>query len=190
VRARTSPRLRVARATLRWANLLLLAVLGAIAFEAILPLAWAIVRVRTLSLSPPFIVVVVLLTTSLLAYVVAEPIRIRRYQWRRMLWYPSTWLAIPMACGIAALAERLPAQFRPYSGSLVPDWQQVWLVVPIGGAAAVGLFLRQLPWRRARHVAVASSAGSADGFTWSDIEEWIAVGERPLMRGEKDLFQH
>lgn len=190
MRALSSPRLRVARATLRWANLLLLAVLGAIAFEAILPLAWAIVRVRALSLSPPFIVVVVLLTTSLLAYVAAEPIRVRRYQWRRMLWYPSTWLAIPLACGIAALAARLPTPLRPYSGLLVPDWQQVWLVVPIGGATALGLFLRQLPWRRARHVPVASIAGSADGFTWSDIEGWIAVGERPLMRGDKDLFQH
>jgi hypothetical protein len=82
-----------------------LAVLGAIAFEAILPLSWAIVRGRALSLSPPFIVVVVLLTTSLLAYVIAEPVRIRRHQWRTMLWYPSTWLAIPLACGIAALTE-------------------------------------------------------------------------------------
>ena len=190
MRAFTSPWLRVARATWRWANLLLLAVLGAIVFEAILPRAWAIARVSALSLSPLFIMVVVLLTTSILAYVVAEPIRIRRHQWRRMLWHPSTWLAIPLACGIAAIAERLPAPFRPYSGSLVPDWQQLWLVLPIGGALAVGLFLRQLPWRKARHAVVPSSAGNADGFNWSDIEEWISVGERPLTGGEKDLFQH
>src|SRR5687768_12039347 len=76
VRALTSPWSRVTRAIWRWANLLLLAVLGAIVFEAIVPFAWAVVRVRALSLSPPFIVVVVLLTTSLLAYVIAEPVRI------------------------------------------------------------------------------------------------------------------
>jgi hypothetical protein len=186
----TSSRSRLAAVTWRWANLLLLAVLAAVTFEVALPFAWNILKARTLPFSPPFFALVALLATSLLVYVVGEPIRIRRSQWRSILWYPSTWLAVPLACGMAALAERLPAPLRPYIGSQSPDWQHFWLVGPVFAAVAIGLFLRQLPWRKKDGAANAPAAGGRSGFAWNDIEDWISAGERPLKRGDKDLFQH
>lgn len=186
----TSSRSRLAAAISRWANVLLLAVLGSVTFEVALPFAWNIAKARTIPFSAPFVALLALLATSLLVYVVAEPIRIRRGQWRRLLWYPSTWLAVPLACGLAVLAERLPAPVRPYAGLHSPDWQHVWLVGPVGSAVAIGLFLRQLPWRRRGAPGNARVPEVGTEFTWNDIERWISAGERPLTRGEMDLFQH
>lgn len=179
-------RRRLAYAGARWGRLLGLAFLGAVAFELILPQAWVPARTLQLPYSPVFVALVTWLAVVVLVYVVSEPIRIRKQQWRRMLWYPPTWLAVAIAWGLASASERLPVALRPQSSG--PDWQHAYLVGPIAAAIALALAARQLPWRR-RASAVADPA-EGTGFTWSEIEAWICAGERPLARGERDLFQH
>jgi hypothetical protein len=128
------------------------------------------------------------IVVTALVYVVSEPIRIRKPQWRRMLWYPPTWLAIPLAWALAAASERLPPRFRPHSSG--PDWQDVYTVVPIALAITLGVVARQLPWHRVTTVTALRSRKEGTGFTWTEIEAWITAGERPLVGGERDLFQH
>lgn len=167
-------------------RVLMLTLIGAIAFEVILPFVWLRARgIRPIH-SPAFIALTTWLLVAALVYVVSEPIRIRKPQWRRILSYPSTWLAIPLAWGFAAASERLPLPFRPHSSG--PDWQDVYTVVPIALAVALGVAARQLPWRRAGRAVAESAEGT--GFTWSEIEAWISAGERPLASGERDFFQH
>ncbi len=177
---------RLAYAIGRWWRLLVLALVGAVTFELILPLVWVYARTLQLPYSPVFVALVTWLTVVVLVYVVSEPIRIRKQQWRRMLWSPPTWLAVPVAWGLASLREHLPMALRPQSSG--PDWQHAYVVGPIAAAIALALAARQLPWRRAAR-AVANSAGGT-GLTWSEIEAWISAGERPLASGERDLFQH
>lgn len=172
----------------RWARILVLTILGAVAFELILPFAWQRAKSLQLSYSPPFVALTSYLVVLLLTYVISEPIRIRKRQWRRTLWYPPTWLAVPFAWGFAAASERLPVALRPQSSGA--DWQNVEIVAPIAVAIALGLAARQLPWRKAVAVTGAASPTDGTGFTWGEIEGWIAAGERPLARGERDLFQH
>ena len=172
----------------RWARLLVLTLLGAVAFELILPLAWQRAKIIQLPYSPTFPALTACLAVVLLAYVISEPIRIRKRQWRRTLWYPPTWLAVPLAWSLAAVSERLPMAFRPQSSG--PDWQNLYTVAPIALAIALGLAARQLPWRKAATVTAPANPMEGTAFTWSEIEAWISAGERPLASGERDLFQH
>ena len=174
--------------SIRWIDLILLALLGAVAFELILPLAWQRAKGIHLPYLPGFVSLTVWLAVVLLTYLVSEPIRIRKRQWRRTLWYPPTWLAVPLACGFAAASERLPVAFRPHTSG--PDWQNLYTVVLIALAVTLGLAARQLPWRWPATVTAPPIPTDETGFTWSEIEAWLSEGERPLASGERDLFQH
>lgn len=105
-----------------------------------------------------------------------------------MLWYPPVWLAVPLAWGLAAASERLPVAFRPQSGG--PAWQHFYPIAPIVLAVTLALALRQLPWRTTAKGIIPSQTADDPGLTWREIEAWIAGGERPITRGERDLFQH
>ena len=174
--------------SIRWVNMAGLALLGAVAFELILPLAWQQAKGIQLPYSPTFLALTVWLAVVLLTYRVSEPIRVRKRQWRRTLCYPPTWLAVPLACGLAAVSERLPVAFRPQSSG--PDWQNLGTVVPIALAVALGVAARQLPWRRPATVTAPPIPTNETGFTWGEIDAWLSAGERPLASGDRDMFQH
>jgi hypothetical protein len=166
----------------------MLTLLGAVAFELILPLAWARARAIQFPYSPAFVALTTWLTVVVLVYVVSEPVRIRKQQWRSFLWYPPTWLAVPLAWAIAAASEHLPSVLRPQSSG--PAWQDGYIVGPIGLAVILGLAARQLPWRKAAQATFDPNHTDGAGFTWADIDAWISEGERPLAPGGRDLFQH
>ncbi len=172
----------------RWARLLALTVLGAVAFEMVLPLSWEYAKRVHLPFSPPFVALTTWLAVLLLVYVVSEPIRIRKRQWRRMLWYPPVWLGVPLAWGLAAASEQLPVALRPQSSG--PAWQYVYPIAPTVLAIALALALRQLPWRRVPKGMGSSNTANDSGITWREIEAWIGGGERPITGSERDLFQH
>ena len=179
---------RLAYSGARWVRLLVLTLLGTVAFELILPLAWHRATSIQLPYSPTFTLLTTWLAVVLLVYVIAEPIRIRRRQWLTIMWYPPTWLAVPLAWGLAAASERLPVALRPQSSG--PDWQNLYTVTPIALAIVAGLAVRQLPWRKASRATASSGSLDGTGFTWSEIEAWIVSAERPLASSERDLFQH
>ena len=179
---------RLRYSSIRWINLFVIALLGAVALELILPLAWQQARYIRLPYSPVFIWVTVWLAVVLLTYFVSEPIQIRKRQWRTMLWYPPTWFAVPLASGLAAASETLPVPFRPQSSGA--DWQNLSTIAPIALAVALGLAARQLPWRKPTRVTTRTIPTAAFSFTWSEIDAWLSAGERPLASGDRDLFHH
>jgi hypothetical protein len=172
----------------QWRGVLLLAGIGACAFELILALAWLRVSAITTPFSPVFLAVVVWLATALLVCVVGEPIRLRRHQWWKLYRYPPTWLAVPLALGIAALADRLPCLARPIPAG--PDWRETGVVVFALSAVAAGVLFRQLPGRKPRQATLGPSRVSGRPLSWEELQPWLAAGERPLHGGEHDLFEH
>jgi hypothetical protein len=64
---------------------LALSVGGAIVFELILPRAWNYAKGLPLEYSPPFVAVTIWVASLTLLYVVSEPVRLRRRQWRYLM---------------------------------------------------------------------------------------------------------
>jgi energy-coupling factor transporter ATP-binding protein EcfA2 len=165
-----------------------LSLVGAIAFELILPASWAYAQRVPIHYSPIFAAVTVWVALLILSYVILEPVRLRFRQWRSLLWYPPTWLALPIGWALAAATEHLRVGVRPQSSG--PDWQHTYPIVPICLALLFAIIVRQLqsPERRA-HVRL-DDADTKSAITWAVIEAWIAAGERPARPSERDLFDH
>ena len=159
----------------------MLALVGAITFELILPFAWKRWQ-RELPFDPRVIMLACWLASAGLFYVVVEPIRIRARQWRRVLWYPPMWSAVAAAWILAAQFERL----RPLERSAsAPIWTHVFPIAPIAAALALAIIVRQFPWRSRR----ASTLGAVQPLTWDVIRQWM-IRERPVGSAEPDLFGH
>jgi hypothetical protein len=62
-------------------------------FELTLPKAWIYAKGLPLEYSPSFVAVTTWVASLALFYVVSEPVRVRRRQWRYLMLYPPTWLA-------------------------------------------------------------------------------------------------
>ena len=186
---RTSPLCCRLRYSLqRWIDLLALTLLGTLAFHLILPLSWPRAQDISLPYPPLFASLAVLVATTLLTYLFAEPVRIRIGHWPKLLWYPPTWLAIPLACTLAALAERLPPTLRPET--VAPSWHDPYILVPIALAVFLGFVARQFPSRQSPSLPLQHRPAHAPHLTWSEIAAWLSHGERPLASTERDLFRH
>ena len=178
---------RLVHAVRRWVDILALAALGAFAFEVILPFAWGYAKRTSISFAPHFVTLAAWLATIVLLFVVGEPIRIRRGQWRLLGWYPPLWLAVVFACVLAAGTEHLPAGFRPQVDG--PDWQHFYPILFIAGALFLAGFLRQPP-RNKRRPTQRTQQQEDSAFEWGTVEQWLSSGEQPISRHEDDLFQH
>ena len=69
---------RLVYSSIRWINMVVLALFGAVAFELIFPLAWQQAKGIQLPYSPTFLALTVWLAVVLLTYRVSEPIRVRK----------------------------------------------------------------------------------------------------------------
>ena len=116
----------------RWLRVLALSVGGAMVFELVLPRAWAYAKGLQLEYSPSFVAVTTWVSSLVLFYVVSEPVRLRGRQWRYLLLYPPTWLAVPVAWALAAASESLAVGLRPQLTG--PDWRHAFPVLPIAAA--------------------------------------------------------
>jgi hypothetical protein len=172
--------------TARWSRVLALAILGAFTFELILPLAWKHTARVTEPFSATFFGAVIWIGTLVLFYIVVEPIRMRRRQWRALLWYPPLWLAIVIGWVLAAASEFLPSGIRPQTRG--PDWIHVYPVFPIVLAFVTAILVRHLPLRLGLFD---QTAAPDDGpLTWPIIRRWLSAGERPITSRDPDLFGH
>ena len=133
---------RLRHATRRWLHIISLAILGAVEFHLILPLAWPWVRSIDLLYSPLLIKITMLLATFLLFYLVLEPIRVRRGQWSTFAWHPPLWTAPLLACAFAARTDRPPVDIGSHTASL--HWQQPDIILPIIGTFFLAMFVRQV----------------------------------------------
>ena len=107
--------------------------------------------------------------------------------WPNLLWYPPTWLAIPLACALAALSEKLLPTLRPEI--LAPSWHDPYILVPIALAVLLGFAARQLPCRQSPSLRLQHRPAHAPHLTWPEIAAWLSHGERPLASTERDLFR-
>src|SRR5216684_2770409 len=131
------------RSANRWMHVVAQGVLGAVAFEMGLPILWLYEQRIAFPYSSAFLAFATWSVTLVLFYVVVEPIRVRRRQWRRMLWYPPVWVAVAIACSLAEVSESLPLSLRPQSTG--PDWRHIYPMLPIAIAFVVAICLRHLP---------------------------------------------
>jgi hypothetical protein len=180
-------RSRLQISAIRWASVVALAVVGAVLFEVLVPVAWTYALRTDADYSPVFLGTVVWLVSLIGFYIVCEPIRIRRRQWRNLALYPPCWFAVVLAWLLAAASERLPDGIRPRSYS-TPDWQHAFPVAWVALAILIAISLRQLPWFR--RVQKEIRLENSETVTWSEIADWIAAGERPVDSTEFDLFRH
>lgn len=166
-----------------------MALLGALAFHLALAVTWPWVRGLQLPYTRAFVELTVWVTCALLFYVVSEPIRIRRGQWRRMGWYPPSWFAVPFALVVAALAEILPLPYRPRLNG--PEWRHFSTIGPPLAALVVAIAARH--WQAflaAMRTSGPSSADGEDSRPGKEVLRWIDAGERPITGKERDLFGH
>ena len=172
----------------RWIDLLALTVVGTLAFRLILPLTWSRAQDIPFPYPPLLVSLAVFVATTLLTYLFAEPVRIRTGHWTNLIWYPPTWLVVPLACALAALSEQLPT-LRP--DTVAPSWHEPYTLVPIALAVIFGLAARQLPWRKSPSLPPQHRPAPAPAphLTWSEIAAWLSSGERPLTGTERDLFR-
>ena len=177
---------RIDRAADRWAQVISLAILGAVAFEAILPVAWSYWKSVAWPYSAGFLAVAVWLSSVALLAIVCEPMRIARRQWSRLLWYPHLWVAVVVAVALASVAERLPLSLRPQSTG--PDWQHVYPLVIVGLALLSALGLSNL--KRGETRAFLVDDAEPRRIAWPLVETWIRSGEEPISKEAFDLFRH
>ena len=163
--------LRLWRSVTRWFSVLSFGILGFIAFESLLPFASSVVLSLSLPYHPEFALILTWVATFLLFYMATEPIRIRRRQWSRLLWYPSAWVSIPIAYLLAVAAERFYAPVRAQTANL--NWQQVEVALPIATALLAAIILHQLPWKRLDHIELTPS--QTPNLTPERLQEWAVL---------------
>jgi hypothetical protein len=172
----------------RWARVLALSVGGAMVFELTLPKAWIYAKGLPLEYSPSFVAVTTWVASLVLFYVVGEPVRVRRRQWRYLMLYPPTWLAAPLGWTLAAATESLPLGLRPQLAG--PDWRHPFPVLPIAAALLIAFVGRQLRWKHSAARTTLTEIAGGTAIRWQDIEAWISAGERPIASNEPDFFSH
>ena len=178
--------LRLRRSATRWFSVLCFGTLGFVAFESLLPLASRAVLPFTPPYHSEFASILTWVTTFLLFYVATEPIRIRRRQWPRLLWYPPVWVSIPIAYLLAVAAEHFYAPIRAQTANL--NWQQVDILLPVAAALLAAVILHQLPWKRREDIEPTPS--TTPDLISEGLQEWLSSGEYPIRRADQDLFQH
>ena len=188
---------RLRHVSYRWISILIMAALGGVAFEFILPIAWHFTGSIEAIYSRTFVEVTVWIGTFLMFFILAEPIRIRSGQWSRIPWYPPLWLAVVLGWALAAASEHLPVDVRPQS--VGPNWQQLSVIVPILVALVGAILARQLLGTPCGHRSVESARTitkknhrlpGEERSTWNRIHDWISNGEQPIKSNDADLFDH
>lgn len=157
---------------------------GVLAFETALPLAWRFGFLGpALPFSGPAPFALLFLGVTLLLFLVAEPIRIRKGHWRRLLVYPPLWTAVVLALLITASIDG----YIPSWYAVRPEWQDRETLALIASALAIAIVFRQLPIRKYKPL---KRLNAATEITWEAIEKWMASGERAVEPDEIDFFRH
>jgi hypothetical protein len=166
----------------RWLWILILAVVGAAAFELLLALAWTQARrIPVPDATPTWAlwVTIIVLSTALL-WLLLEPIRIGPRQLRFSLAYPPIWVAVVIALAFVAVRRFIdPDPMRPAVSVLIP-WWVVGLIALIL-TAALGVRSRApVPAVNTATSLTSVTDTSESLISWADTERPSAI----------DLFGH
>ena len=191
---RVTTRRRKARQALkRWFGVVFLAVMGVLAFEWILPPGWRLAKEMHDTFTWWFLGFSTVTVTSVLLWVLLEPISLRRAHLANMWWYPPTWVALVLAFLLVVILEIFAPSLR-HPGT-TPRWlrleELIAISVSIGGAVllrhmARGRRIRQ-PQRGTDPPPVVTTP-SPQRWTWNDIRDWLSRGERPIEDVASDLL--
>ena len=168
----------------RWMEIIGYAIAGAFVFNLGLPIGASLLAKV---LPPPgyhpwFVLIVTLLFVFVVAFVVAEPLRIRRKHWEHIGRYPPLWLALVLSVVlIVGVDEVFPPSWRPLDG----DQTALGALLTVVGLFVAAVALRQLPWRRPSPSRMVVDP-AADALEWEGLKDWFAK-EEPT---ERDLFDH
>ena len=90
----------------RWSRVLLLTLVGALAFDLVLPQAWRLARDPQTPYTATSQELLSWLCVFLLFCIAAEPIRLPRGQFRQWHRYPPIWFAVPLGLFLVGVRER------------------------------------------------------------------------------------
>ena len=189
----TTRRRRVSQALSRWFGVVFLSVMGAVAFEWILPSGWRLAQEMNDTFAWWFLGFSTVAVTSVLLCVLLEPISLRRAHLANMWWYPPTWVALVLAFLFVVILELLVPSLR--HPGITPSWLRPEVLLAISVSIGGALLLRHMAWgRRTRQPdngtespPVATTL-SPQRWTWNDTRDWLSGGERPIEHAASDFL--
>lgn len=182
---------RVHPSVLRWSRVLLLTLVGALAFDFVLPQAWRFAR----DLRTPFTAthqeLLFWLCVFLVFYIAAEPIRLPRGQFRQWHRYPPIWFAVPLGLFLVGVRELWHPSLGLRGSAVEPHLSHSVPIAWIATVLALGaVLMRYLKCRQPAEPAEPSEAPSLNSITPASVDQWIVADERPLENHEPDFFGH
>jgi hypothetical protein len=168
----------------QWGRVAFLTVVGVLAFETALPLAWRFgYKAPEWPFAGPAPFILFFLGVTFLLFLAVEPIRVRQGHWRHLFVYPPLWMAVIMSLLIVAFADRhIPSWY-----AVRPTWEDRGTLKFIAATLALAVIARQLPFRRQKPLKTLSTATE---ITWDEIAKWLKSGERAVEPDEIDFFRH
>ena len=175
----------------RWSRVLLLTLVGALAFELVLPLAWRLAR----DLQTPYTATsqewIFWLCVFLLFYIAAEPIRLPKGQIRQWHRYPPIWFAVPLGLFLVGVRELWFPDLGLRGGVVEPHRSHSFPIAWIATVLALGaVLIRYSKCRQPAEPMESSEAPPLVSITPASVERWIVADERPLENHEPDFFGH
>ena len=174
-----------------WGRVLPFTLLGALAFDLVLPQAWRFAR----DLQTPYTATLqewfFRLCVFLLFYFAAEPIRLPKRQIRQWHCYPPIWFAAPVGLFLVGVRELwLPClglrgwAVEPYRLHSFPS---AWIATVLALGAVL---VRYWKCSQRAEPTMSSGAPSLDSVTPASVQQWIVADERPLENHEPEFFGH
>ena len=176
---------------LRWSRVLLLTLVGALAFDLVLPQAWRLARDLQTPYTATYQEWLFWLCVFLVFYIAAEPIRLPRGQFRQWHRYPPIWFAVPLGLFLVGVRELWLPSLGLRGSVAEPHLSHSVPIAWIATVLALGaVLIRYLKCRQPAKPAESSEAPSLSSITPASVEQWIAADERPLENHEPDFFGH
>ena len=175
----------------RWGQVLLYTLLGALAFDLVLPWARRFARDQPTQYTATLQEWLFWLCVFLLFFFAAQPIRLPRRQFRQWHRYPPIWFVVPLGLFLAGVREQWLPSFGLQGWGVEVHRSHSFPIAWIATALALGAVLvRHLQGRQQSVSAMSSEAPSLDNVTPDSVEQWIAAHERPLENHEPEFFGH
>ena len=175
----------------RWRRVLLLTLVGALAFELVLPQAWRLARDLRTSYTATSQEWLFWLCVFLLFYITAEPIRLPKSQIRQWHRYPPIWFTVPLGLFGVGVRELWFPDLGLRDWVVEPNRSHSFPIAWIATALALGaVLIRYSKCRQPAEPMESSEAPSLNSITPASVERWIVADERPLENHEPDFFGH
>lgn len=167
--------------------------MGVLAFEWILPPGWRLAQGMQDTFAWWFLGFSTVAVTSVLLWMLLEPISVRRAHLANMWWYPPTWVALVLAFLFVVVLEVCAPSLR--HPGITPHWLRLEVLLAISVSIGGAVLLRRMARRRRKHLPdtgtdppPVATTPSQQRWTWNDVRDWLSAGERPIEHVASDLL--